>query len=212
MKTELQEGLIAAPRDKRDLWDQFRDDRELMARLRITPNEIDTLAHCALLGTLTCKQDLLFILRQIREATRPITAEELVELRPVPQLENLFEEPVLPMLRTHPIAPAALKPTKAGSFEALVRGHSAEQVGISVGVLVLVGSVMWYFAIAIYRWREQLMAGVSAPPSLRSVSWLARLDDFIVLLGWEVLFVGCILAAVVLRSRRRHRRLKVRPI
>ena len=210
MKTEPRENLIAATRDKRDLWEQIRDDRDLITRLRITSNEMDTLAHCALLGTLTCKQDLLFILRQIREATRPITAEELVELRPVPEPENFFEEPVLPVLRTHPIPSTALKPTKAASFEALVRGHSAEQVGISVGVLVLVGSLMWYLAIAIYRWRENLTAG-AAPQSLPSISWLARLDDFIVLIGWELLFVGCILAVVVLRSRRRHRRLKVRP-
>src|SRR5712672_817584 len=89
MKSEQRELLVDAPRDKRELWDQFHQDRELIDRLRITSNEIDMLKRCALLGTLTCKQDLLFILRQIREATSPITAEDLVEIRPV----AVYEEP-----------------------------------------------------------------------------------------------------------------------
>jgi len=212
MKPEPREGLIAAPRDQRELWNQFRQDRELIDRLRITPNEIDTLSHCALLGTLTCKQDLLFILRQIREATHPITPEQLVELKPHAAYEDSFEEPVLPVLRLHPrIDPAALRMTEPGSYEELVRGHLPEHVGISVWLLILVGGLMLNFAIAIYRWREHFMAAASAPQSLPSISWLVRLDDFIVLIGWEVLFVGCILAVVVLRSRRHHRRMKVRP-
>jgi hypothetical protein len=39
--------------------------------LSITPQELEALSKCALLGTLTCKEDMLFILRQIREARRP---------------------------------------------------------------------------------------------------------------------------------------------
>src|SRR5216683_3972204 len=83
MTTISQEPLANASPEKRGLWDQFRHDHELIERLRITPDEIDALEHCALLGTLTGKQDLLFILRQIREATSPIAAEEIVDLRPV---------------------------------------------------------------------------------------------------------------------------------
>jgi len=212
MKTEPREGLVAAPRDQRELWNQFRQDRELIDRLRITPNEIDTLSRCALLGTLTCKQDLLFILRQLRETTHPITPEQLVELKPHAAYEDYYEEPVLPVIRTHSgIDPAAIGLPKPGAFEALVRGASPEQVGISVGVLLFVGSLMWYFAVAIHRWRVQLMAGAPAPRAVPTISWLARLDDFIVLIGWEVLFVGCILAVVVMRSRKRYRRIKVRP-
>ena len=200
MKSEQRELLVDAPRDKRELWDQFHQDRELIDRLRITSNEIDMLKRCALLGTLTCKQDLLFILRQIREATAPITPEDLVELRPVPEPGSFFEEPVLPVLRTHPrIAPAPV-----------VERHLPEQLGIPFWALVLAGGLMWNVAILIYRWREQFIAGASAVP--QSVSWLASLDDFSVLIGWEIMFVGCILGVVHLRSSRRHRRLKVRPV
>ena len=200
MRTEPRELLVAAPSDKRELWDQFQQDRELIDRLRITSNEIDMLKRCALLGTLTCKQDLLFILRQIREATAPISAEDLVELRPVPEPGSFFEEPVLPVLRTHPrITPAPV-----------AERHLPEHLGIPFWALVLAGGLMWNVAILIYRWREQFIAGASAVP--QSVSWLASLDDFSVLIGWEIMFVGCILGVVHLRSSRRHRRLKVRPI
>ena len=215
MKPEPREGLIAAPRDQRELWNQFRQDRELIDRLRITPNEIDTLSHCALLGTLTCKQDLLFILRQIREATHPITPEQLVELKPHAAYEDSFEEPVLPVLRLHPrIDPAALRMTEPGSYEELVRGHLPEHVGISVWLLILVGGLMLNFAIAIYRWREHFMAsiGASAAQSIQSTSWLTKIDDFSMLLGWEIVFVGVIAAVMAFRSRTRHRHLKVRPI
>src|SRR5882762_8945265 len=101
------------------------------------------LKRCAMLGTLTCKKDLLFILRQIREATAPISAEDLVELRPVPEPGSFFEEPVLPVLRTHPrVAPAPV-----------AERHLPEQLGIPFWALVLAGGLMWNVAIRIYRWR-----------------------------------------------------------
>jgi hypothetical protein len=57
------------PSEEDSIWDQFRDDIEMLARLRVTPQEVTALKNCVLLGTLTCKQDMLFILRQIRIAT-----------------------------------------------------------------------------------------------------------------------------------------------
>ena len=72
MNTETQQTVIQAPPpQERSFLDQIRDDHELVARLSITPQELEALSKCALLGTLTCKEDMLFILRQIREATRP---------------------------------------------------------------------------------------------------------------------------------------------
>ena len=213
MKNQVQQQLAAASPDKRDLWDQFRDDRELIRRLRITPSEIDSLQHCALLGTLTCKQDFLFILRQIREATRPVTAEDLTQIRRVTAYEDSFEESAPRVVRFQSyLAPSAAK-AEPGSLEGIVRRQMPEQLGIIFWALILAGGLMWNFAIAIYRWREHFMASIGAAPrTLPSVPWLPRLDDFSVLIGWEILFVGCIVAAISLRSRTRHRRLKVRPI
>jgi hypothetical protein len=213
MKTETKEHLAATSPDKRDLWDQFRHDRELIQRLRITGAEFNALEHCALLGTLTCKQDFLFILRQIREATGPISNEEIVDLRPVAAYEESFEEPAPRVVRTQSyLAPSGAK-TEAGSLEGIVRRRMPEQLGITFWALVLAGGLMWNFAIAIYRWRENFMAsiGASASQSVQSTTWLTKIDDFSILIGWEILFVGVIAAAMAVRSRTRHRRLKVRP-
>jgi hypothetical protein len=214
MVTKAQERLANASPEKRGLWDQFRHDHELIERLRITPDEVDALEHCALLGTLTCKQDLLFILRQIREATSPVTAEEIVELRPVAAYEDSFEEPAPRVVRSQSFFAPAPRLTELGSLEGIVRYRLPEQLGISFWALFLAGGVMWNFAIAIYRWREHFMASIGAPAtqSSQSIPWYARIDDFSVLLGWEILFVGCVIAVLFGRSRRRHRRLKVRPI
>ena len=214
MKNQVQEQLAAASPTQRDLWDQFRHDRELIQRLRITPNEIDSLQHCALLGTLTCKQDFLFILRQIREATGPITAEDITDLRPVAAYEDSFEEPAPRVVRPQSyLSPSAAK-TEAGSLEGIVRRRIPEQFGIAFWALIVAGGLMWNFAIAIYRWREHFMAsiGASAAQSIQSTSWLTKIDDFSVLIGWEILFVVVLTGLMALRQRTRHRRLKVRPI
>ena len=214
MKTQVQEQLAAASPTQRDLWDQFRHDHELIQRLRITPNEIDSLQHCALLGTLTCKQDFLFILRQIREATAPVTAEDITDLRPVAAYEDSFEEPAPRVVRPQSyLSPSAAK-TEAGSLEGIVRRRIPEQFGIAFWALIVAGGLMWNFAIAIYRWREHFMAsiGASAAQSIQSTSWLTKIDDFSVLIGWEILFLGVLTGLMALRQRTRHRRLKVRPI
>ncbi len=72
MNTETQQTVMQAPPPQEpSILDQIRNDHELVARLSITPLELEALSKCALLGTLTCKEDMLFILRQIREARRP---------------------------------------------------------------------------------------------------------------------------------------------
>ena len=71
MKPVMQDRPILVPRKECDILNLIRNDHELIERLRITPEELDALSKCALFGTLTCKQDMLFILRQIRAAGRP---------------------------------------------------------------------------------------------------------------------------------------------
>ena|ERR1035437_3235636 len=68
MKPDTQDQPMLVPQEEREILDQIRNDHELIERLRITPEELETLSKCAMFGTLTCKQDMLFILRQIREA------------------------------------------------------------------------------------------------------------------------------------------------
>jgi hypothetical protein len=51
--------------------EDFSGDRELIERLGVTPEEIRMLSSVSMLGNLTCKQDVLFILRQLRETKGP---------------------------------------------------------------------------------------------------------------------------------------------
>jgi hypothetical protein len=56
-------------RDK--IFEEFCADRETIADLDVTAVELQELSRASLLGTLTCKEDLLFLLRQMREAMKP---------------------------------------------------------------------------------------------------------------------------------------------
>ena len=46
-------------------------DHEAIERLQVTPEELQALSDASLLGSLTCKQDALFMLRQVRSAMKP---------------------------------------------------------------------------------------------------------------------------------------------
>ena len=56
--------------DAERIFDEFCADRESIAALGVTAEEFRELSRASLLGTLTCKEDLLFILRQIRVAMK----------------------------------------------------------------------------------------------------------------------------------------------
>lgn len=215
MKTDPQEQLIAAPREKRDIWDQFRHDHELITRLKITSQELDALAKCALLGTLACKQDFLFILRQIREATSPANAQAVVWSPPPDAHEDSIEEPApdLGRIRQRLANPRAVL-SEPASLGGIARRRVPEQFGVTFWAVVLVAGLMWNFAIAISRWREAFMSSIGAPATYSSPSatWYAKIDDFNMLIGWEILFVGVVAAVIYLRSRKRSSRFKVKPI
>src|ERR1700722_9279434 len=92
MKAENQDQVKLTPQEERAILDEIRNDRELIHRLSITPQELEALSKCALLGTLTCKQDMLFILRQIREATSSTIDHTTLFPKP-PESEALDKEP-----------------------------------------------------------------------------------------------------------------------
>jgi hypothetical protein len=49
----------------------FCRDHGIIERLRVTPQELQALSEISLLGSLTCTQDALFVLRQVRSALEP---------------------------------------------------------------------------------------------------------------------------------------------
>jgi hypothetical protein len=53
------------------IFDEFCADRDTIAALGVTAEEFRELSRASLLGTLTSKDDLLFMLRQIRAAVNP---------------------------------------------------------------------------------------------------------------------------------------------
>lgn len=49
----------------------FCRDHGIIERLRVTPQELQALSEISLLGSLSCTQDALFVLRQVRGALKP---------------------------------------------------------------------------------------------------------------------------------------------
>lgn len=56
------------PPPRRDVWQEFANNEELLKTHRVTNEELASLKNVALLGTLKDCQDLVFILKQMRFA------------------------------------------------------------------------------------------------------------------------------------------------
>ena len=209
MRGENQDALTVAPRDQRGILDEIRNDRELIARLRITGPELEALSKCALLGTLTCKQDMLFILRQIREATSP--AFENATLFAQPPTASTEVEDTLPDFRRLPVHPASRLIPTAGSVDSAVPRKS-ERFGVLFWVAVLGVGLVWNGVILASRWRDNFMTSIASPITQAPTSdtWYSSFDRFNVLLMWETLFVIAVVAIVYMKNRD-SRRFKVRP-
>ena len=211
MNRELEDRLKLAPKEEREILDQIRNDHELIARLRITPQELEALSKCALLGTLTCKQDMLFILRQIREATGPTADQAPIVSQPL--RDDGRDDAPLPDFRRMQarVAPSIIP--EPGSLDSITRRRLPEQFGVLFWVGILIAGLVWNGIIVMSRWRDGFMTSIGSPVSqpLASNAWYSQLDRFSVLLAWEALFVVVIVGVSYLRSTRNSRRFKVRP-
>ena len=211
MKADNQEQMNLAAREERAMLDEIRNDRELIHRLSITPQELEALSKCALLGTLTSKQDMLFILRQIREANTPTVDQVALFPKPV-QLEELDEEPG-PDLRHIKARVAPMSIPEPGSLDSIARRRLPEQLGVFFWVVVLAVGLVWNGVIIISKWRDNVMTSFGTAVSQVTVSdsWYSKLDHLNVLLFWEILFVGVIAFLIHLKSQHDSRRFKIRP-
>lgn len=211
MKSELHDQLKLAPKEERAILDEIRNDRELIARLKITPQELEALSKCALLGTLTCKQDMLFILRQIREASGPGLDQPIVF--PQPSYDDGEREEPLPDLRRirDRIAPATT--TEASPLDGIVRRRLPEQVGVLFWVVILIAGLLWNGIIVMSHWRDSFMASIGNPAGAPVLSdgWLSHIDRSSYLLAWEALFVVLVVGFTYLRSTRNSRHFRVKP-
>jgi hypothetical protein len=56
--------------ERRKMWEQFRNDQELLKLYKVTADEMESLKQAALLGTLLNKNDFIFMLGIIRRSRR----------------------------------------------------------------------------------------------------------------------------------------------
>jgi len=211
MKGDSENRLNIPPRDERAILEEIRKDRDLIERLKITPRELEALSKCVLLGTLTCKQDMLFILRQIREATGSNPEHATVFPKP-PEAAQPHDDsaPDLRHVMTHATPLVSSEP---GSRDSSVRRRIPERLAILVCGLALVVGLVWNAGVIVSRLRTNFPADFGIPVSQASGSntWYSRLDHLNVLLFWELLLVAAIAFVIHLRSKRYSRRFKVRP-
>jgi hypothetical protein len=212
MKAETNDNLDLAPREERALLDQIRNDHDLIARLSITPQELEALSRCALLGTLTCKQDMLFILRQIREATSPTIDHTTLFPQP-PSANGIEEENPVPGLREIAIRVAPTIIPQLDARDTVVRRRIPAKVGVLFLVVAVVAGLAWNGLVIISRLRDTVMTtmGTLVSQGDSSTAWYDRLDHLETLLFWETLTVVAIATVVYLKSKRNSRRFKVRP-
>jgi len=207
----MQNQLDLAPVEEREILEQIRNDHELVDRLRITPQEIETLEKCALLGTLASKHDMLFILRQIREAGGPSIDVPTVIAQPPPPADEADEDTVPPLIRVATPAQSAMR--EPGSLEGIVRRRVPEQLGVMFWVIILVVGLAWNAVTLMVRWRDSFSVaiGTTAAQASGSDAAYGNLDHFNVLLWSEILFVVGIAVTMFVIRRRRTSRFKVRP-
>lgn len=208
MSNATPDSLNLAPRAQAAILDEIRNDRELIARLNITPQELEALSKCVLLGTLTCKQDMLFILRQIREATSP--AIDNANLLPALRQEVREEDPVPDVRQVRGLMRPAVE---MGTLEGAVSRRMLGKFGIFFWGSILAIALVWNAVIVISRWSDSLITTIGLPVSAVSPSdaWYGRIDHFGVLLAWEALFLIVIVAVTYVRQQRYSRRFKVKP-
>jgi hypothetical protein len=160
MKSSSPDYRVSMPQEERQLWEEFCDDHELIERLRVTPQELAALKDCVFLGTLTCKQDMLFILRQIRIATDPASEKTIISLTPAPRRDEKAEDAAKEIdAPANYCPPASVRSApEPGSLAAISRSRVIEQFGVFCWTLVLLGFLMWTLVTGLSNWRYIFLA------------------------------------------------------
>ena len=215
MKADTQDRPLLVPQEGCEVLSLIRDDHELIDRLNITAEELEALSKCAMLGTMTCKQHMLAILRQIREAGGPANGH--TPLFPEPAIPEEEEGTSVPDCRRMLVRlNGAAAQEEPGSLAGVVRHRVPEQFAIVAWTILAVAGLGWSLLIVMMRWRNNFMTRVGMPagqaaPSAASTAWYSNLDQSNTLFWGEVLFVVGIVVVMYLKSHRGSRRFKVRP-
>jgi hypothetical protein len=139
------EALIEARTVQHEIIEEFRRDHEVIERLGVTLQELQALSSASLLGSLTCRQDVLFMLRRIREARNPAEPQATVPPEPLhTPAKNI--EPSIPGISemTERIRREALaKLTESDSLRGIDRSTRLGQFGVFCSALGLITVMTW---------------------------------------------------------------------
>src|SRR5271156_7201063 len=80
---ESSDGPIEPQSTECGVVEGFCRDHGIIERLRVTPQELQALSEISLFGSLTCTQDALFVLRQVRSALKPPGLPATVRAEPL---------------------------------------------------------------------------------------------------------------------------------
>jgi hypothetical protein len=142
--SQIRDDQMNPQLSQQEIIEEFLGDHELLQRLRVTPEEIQSLSTSSLLGSLTCKQDMLFILRLLREGPNSAHPQAAVptEHLHVPD-ENI--EPPMPnpnemaeRIRLESLA----KLNESDSLKRIVRRSALRRYGVLSSVLVMIQSLL----------------------------------------------------------------------
>ncbi|MDO8433631.1 MAG: hypothetical protein Q7S58_14595 [Candidatus Binatus sp.] len=214
MKINAPNGAIAAPNGKREAWEALCRDHELLERLRVTPEELEALRTCALLGSLTGKDDMLFILRMIRGGNTPDFAVAVELDDDAPEPADSLKEPEAPRRNFKPAFDRSTIAAPAPeSLAAIARVRVPEQLGVFALIIAFTLGLLWYFVPTIagfehHFWSQLGIVPVEATAPAMTAS---RLGEYRMLIACEVLVVAAALFVTHWIYRNPTKRLKVRP-
>ena len=100
------------------IFDEFCADREMIADLNVTAEEFRELSRASLFGTLTSKDDLMFMLRQIRAAMQPAAPPKGLSIPDVNHLAETMRLKALAKLDELDLKAARRRESVVGRVEA----------------------------------------------------------------------------------------------
>ena len=204
--SEIPDCQIGAQSSQHDIIEEFRNDHQVIERLRVTPQELQALSSASLLGSLTCKQDLLFILGQIREARKPANLQATDPPEPLHVPEEKVE-PSIPdfsemaeRIRRDALAKLLESDSSTGSDAR----SSLRQFGVFSSALVLLAAMTWSCVKLMLNWWHHLSPKLAVPGSsfIERAARLGKTGDSKTLLGGEILLVASAALAIFLRRSR----------
>ena len=166
--------LDHAPGSQRKVWEDLLADREVIERLAVTPGELDALSRVAFLGAVTCKDDFLLVLRQIRQASdstpKPPQRSDL-PVYGTPRATESRRPGSKPKTARMLNARQKFKSLPAiqgraadpGSLGEIVRRRMPEQFGVFVFMLIVISLSWWVLCSAILSWRRGFDSGIGVP-------------------------------------------------